>query len=81
MIKPASEVAAGQNMAYFDKACEDVMRAIENAASIGKRSCLFDPRPTELYSAVKMEFQKNGYRFEPIGVWGGVRQDGEYICW
>lgn len=81
MIRPASEVAASQNMYHFDKACEDVMRVNENAASIGKRSCLFDPRPTELYSVVKAEFRKNGYRFEPIGVLGGVRQDGEYICW
>lgn len=80
MIKPASEMAI-QNTGLFDKACADVMKQIEKASKEGRRSCLFDPRPTDLYSAVKIEFQKNGYRFEPIGVWGGVRQDGEYICW
>lgn len=81
MIKSAKEVAAKQNMYRFDAACNKVMKAIETASSIGKRSCLFDPRPVELYSAVKAEFQKHGYRFEAYGYSGGVWQDVENICW
>lgn len=81
MIKSAKEIAANQNTSLFDTSCEQVMRAIENASSIGKRSCLFNPRPVELYSAVKLEFQRHGYRFEPYGYSGGVWQDAENICW
>lgn len=81
-IIPAGRLWAGQkNRTEFENACNEVMDKIKNASKEGKRCCLFDPRPTDFYSSVKEEFIKNGYRFEPYGVSGGVRQDCENICW
>lgn len=82
IIIPAKQVWEEQkNKGCFEGACLLVMKAIKKASTDGKRQCLFDPRPDYMYEAVKEAFQQKGYRFAPIGVWGGVRQDGEYICW
>lgn len=82
MIKTAKEVWEAQsNRADFDSACKCVMKCIEIASSQGRRDCIFDPAPAEQYSAVRAEFEKHGYRFEPYGYCGGVWQDVESICW
>lgn len=82
MIRTADDVWKNQtNRKDFCEACNGVMKKIEEASEEGHRRALFDPRPTEYYNSVKDEFAKFGYKFEPIGVCGGVLQDGEYICW
>lgn len=82
IIIPAKQVWEEQkNKGCFEGACLLVMKAIKKASYEGKRQCLFDPRPTDLYESVKKAFLEKGYHFAPIGVWAGVRQDGEYICW
>lgn len=81
MIVSASQMAKETDTTLFDLACKHQMQTIKEAAANGRRECLFDPRPTDLYQAVKTEFSNHGYTFHPIGVIGGVRQDGEMICW
>ena len=82
MIKSAADVWNSQsNKGDFDKACAMVMRYIEKASSEGRRDTVFDPRPVEMYDAVKDEFKKHGYTFKPTGFIGGVWQRSEQICW
>lgn len=82
LIRSAKDVWNNQSeRGLFNEACQGVMREIERASESGYRHCVFDPRPVDMYSSVKVEFQKFGYRFEPYGYCGGVRQDVENICW
>lgn len=83
--KPVSYEAA------FNEACERVMRAIEKANRNGYCHVIFSPwaknyriyqdNSDPMYSAVKKKFIELGYTFKPFGYSGGVRQDGENICW
>lgn len=82
MIRSAADVWASQkNHGEFDEACAYVMRYIEKASAEGRRDTVFDPRPVEMYDAVKAEFKKHGYTFKPTGFIGGVWQLTEHICW
>ncbi|MFI3279640.1 MAG: hypothetical protein R3Y55_03845 [Rikenellaceae bacterium] len=75
----------GEYQAKFDKACDSVMQAIKQAndewhhtdVCFNPGGCMGD----HFYEEVKKEFTKAGYRFAPTGVWGGVRQTTEQICW
>lgn len=81
MIKQASIVYQEMDKTKFEKACDSVMKTIEKASAQGLRNCCFNPIPSELYYAVKEEFRKHGYDFQPTGNIGGCWQQTEQICW
>ncbi len=57
---------------------------IVEAAGRGKNQTVWalDTREWEdVETFVKNQYIDKGYTFRPIGIIGGVRQDGLYICW
>ena len=81
MIKQASKVYQKMDKTEFEKACDSVMKDVELASAQGLRDCCFNPYPSNLYGAVKDEFQKYGYSFRPTGYVSGIWQQTEQICW
>ena len=84
MLLSAVEMSKKTNSGLLDNAIEIQATRIKNRAKKGNRRALWVLDTTNyesVESAAKKIFVQNGYTFEDIGVIGGVRQIGKYICW
>ena len=68
--------------ARLDEVITKVNLYIEGAVKEGRTKAWFPNTCNEFFSEVKEIFENAGYTVTPVGVEGGVMQDGcNLICW
>ena len=78
-----SRFKVDQNEFYktgMKKSVDSQNQRIQQAIANGLSFASFYAYPEYEYD-LKQMYLKKGYSFRPVGIIGGVRQEGEYICW
>lgn len=85
MRKKSRKIELSISGETFKSLIERQDKSIERAANRGETHCCFFISGSiwedEWESEMKNYYRNLGYTFRPIGVIGGVRQIGNYICW